>query len=54
MRDDVWIQHEEGDTEYRRFASVWVRVMTVAHEVPSDERERCEPILEQDIERSVV
>lgn len=31
-----------------------MRVVTVAHEIPSDENEWCEPILEEDIEECIV
>ncbi len=54
MHDDIWIQHEEGDTEYRGFTSVWMPIVTVTDEVPSDEGEWRESILEEDIEECIV
>lgn len=54
MRDDIRIQHEEGNTEYRGFAGVRMRVVTVADEIPSYETYRQETILEEDIEECIV
>jgi hypothetical protein len=54
MRDDVWIQHEEQYTQDRRFASVWMPIVTVADEIPSYETDRQEAILEEDIEECIV
>ncbi len=54
MCDDIWIQHEEGDTEYRGFACVWMPIMMVADDIPSYETDRQEAILEEDIEECIV
>jgi hypothetical protein len=52
--DDIGVQAEEYDTEYRGFAGVWMRVVTVADEVPSYETDRQETILEEYIEERIV
>jgi hypothetical protein len=54
VRDDIGVQAKEQSTQYRGLASVWMPIVTVADEVPSDKSEWCEPILEEDIEECIV